>query len=466
MIGHGHYFLRLRDNQSLPSVWEAITPAVEQPEVKEALVRLLSRFAGYTPAELSSAGGTVLHDPASMEADGSSDTPVFTVNEPALTTFNAMGVLRLRDEHLRLTLEIRSRFDPEQNQFFLNYLLHRVFGGSFTEPVDLGHSSLWELLLILVFRSRLLEACSQGLFKRYTRFEHNDANFRGTLNLNRHLRRNVPFVAAVAYTTHEFSHDTPVTRLIRSALWHIENKYPRLLDGTEQSLIDARQGIERNTPSWRARHLVSYLKENLRPLRHPYFTAYEPLRQVCLAVLKGEGAALYEDDPAQEVEGVIFDGAWLWEHYLASLVVPLGMTHCLYGQNGIPVFRDRSRLFYPDFYHKTKHFILDAKYKREPAREDIHQVLAYMYLSGAKRGGVILPPDGRVGGTSVQPLAIDCESTHSPSFWAPGTQAFWHQIVFQKPSGNLQPEEFIQEMKVAEGKLQGDVEACFGGTGP
>ena len=183
-------------------------------------------------------------------------------------------------------------------------------------------------------------------------------------------------------------------------------------------------------------------------------------------MLKDEGAALYEDDSAREVEGVIFDGAWLWEHYLACLVVPMGMTHCLYGQNGIPVFQDRSYLFYPDFYHKTKHFVLDAKYKRGPAKEDLHQVLAYMYLAGAKHGGVILPPDGSVSGSSVRPLAIDCGNAHSPSFWAPSTQSFWHQIVFQKPLGSLHPEEFIRVMKVAKGKLQGEVNACLGRVGP
>jgi 5-methylcytosine-specific restriction endonuclease McrBC regulatory subunit McrC len=471
------HVLRLRDNQTEP-LWPGLSPPAEGPEARDAILQLLRRFSGCTPDAFGSRVAK-LHDFVWKGRDGAAENSVFTLREtgdgaPALATWNTLGVLRLQAAagRVRLTVEIGSRFDPADRQFFLNYLLQRVFGGSMTDPVDLGTASLWELLVALLFRQRLLAAHAQGIFKRYTRFDHNDARFRGTLDLPRHLQRNVPFTGAVACTTHEFSHDTPIARLARSALWHLANKYPRLLGESDPDAMEARRAFEQHTPSWRAGDLSRYLRENLRPIRHACFTAYEPLRLASLAVLRDEGAALYEDDAAEEAEGVLFDGAWLWEHYLAALLVPepIGMTHRTVEQaNGIRVFQRSGYRLFPDFHHASRHVVLDAKYKRDrnsPTREDLHQVLAYMFLTGSRRGGIIVPRDEGTASTGVSPLAIADGAAGSPSFWAEGSEAFWHQIVFQRPESSLTPGEFLQRMREAEITLRCDVAECWRGKMP
>ena len=98
--------------------------------------------------------------------------------------------------------------------------------------------------------------------------------------------------------------------------------------------------------------------------------------------------------------------------------------------------------------------------------QSFHMRLAYMFLAGAKRGGVILPPDNDAGDTSLQPLAIKRSGFDSRSFWERDSEAFWHRIVFRKPPGNLPAHEFIRGMEAAEVLLQSDVATCWQGTNP
>ena len=340
--------VRLADNGS-----RSLTGA---PPPKGA-AELLRKFQGKKPEELP--GVISFPGRADVGEDGddiSGERAIYNMSQDGgiIYTNNSMGVLRLTDaDGESVTVEIGSRFDSGERQLFLNYLLQRVFGGHFIDLVEIGQASMWDVLLVLAFRSRLIAAYAQGVFKKYMRFEHNNTRFRGALNIGDHLRNNLPFRGTLAYTTHEFSYDNPITHLVRHTLRHVHAKYPGLLANAGQAFIEARHAIEQHTPSWDPRGLQRCIRENIRPLRHPYFSAYEPLRTVCLSVLRNEGASLYESDTEHEAEGVIFDGAWLWENYIATLLQPsLGMTHYVFGGPEKLQPFEHGPFLYPDFYHK------------------------------------------------------------------------------------------------------------------
>lgn len=105
--------------------------------------------------------------------------------------------------------------------------------------------------------------------------------------------------------------------------------------------------------------------------------------------------------------GILFDGAWLWEEYLATLLKGLGFRHPKnrLGQGGIYLFEDidesgrrhRSGIRYPDFYKEG--MVLDAKYKRlgdcgkvsKVGRDDLHQLVTYMHNLKSGNGGFVVP---------------------------------------------------------------------------
>lgn len=194
--------LRLIDNR-FDDLAEPVSRGVEE---------VLSRYDGKTLAEWAELGVAVFPVfPQRGEAmdDESHSLRLFTLafdNQEGsartwINTGNCMGVVRLRDKGggRSVQIEIGSRFDEGRKPFFLTYLLSRVFGGSIVDLVSLGRESLWDMLLAFVFRRRLLAASAVGLFKQYRTFGHNDDRVRGRIDVDEHLRRNVPFCGRVMF---------------------------------------------------------------------------------------------------------------------------------------------------------------------------------------------------------------------------------------------------------------------------
>ena len=416
-------------------------------------VELLSRYSG-KPLNQWSDGVVVFPDTPRGEQDLDDEAAAssfFTLGSNTsktwINTQNCMGVVKIRDKKTGDTvqIEIGSRFDEGRKQFFLTYLLSKVFRGSMVDPIELGSDSLWDMLLAFVFRRRLLEANAVGMFKQYQTFNHNDARIRGRIDVNEHLRRNIPFYGKVAFTTHEITFNNPTNHLIRHALAKVSRKWGSIFTG--DGLMDVRHGLEQNTPTWQPSDVVKCIrrKENRFPIKHPYFHAvYEPLRQISLSILRDEGASLYQQD--QEAEGVIFDGSWLWEEYLWTLLKPLGFEHPKNKERD-DAWKPLNRVrFYPDFFHRTARAILDAKYKRGHDRYDgrqdhARQVFGYMFLLNAIHGGLVKPD-----GVSENPEQIHRRVINTEP-------AIWHDFVLT-PSTKLTAKDFVDEMGRKEDEFQ------------
>ena len=321
----------------------------------------------------------------------------------ALNTSNLMGVLRLRhpDNETCVQMEINSRFDKDNKQLFLNYLLSKVFQVDFMDLVSAGSNRLWDILVAIMFIQRLKDAVHIGLYKEYKQFENNDLNFRGRLDLPRHLRQNFPLNDKIAYSYCEITFDNPLNHLLRSALEMIRKKWPSLLynDPDIRDLITA---LTCATPTWNQGAVRDILRMPIckETLRHPFFAEYyEEARILAVMILQEEGMSVY-DAAESEVSGVIFDGAWLWEEYISTILSPLGFVHSNYDTGGgkIKLFSGNKEIvgmnyIYPDFYSENRKMVLDTKYKNDKeSREDIFQLLSYTFITGAEKCGLIYPP--------------------------------------------------------------------------
>jgi len=441
--------LRLIDNRFHPP--KAKTQEDQERVISSEIEQLLKPYAGKSLNQWSSELGVIVFPDSSggkVEMGSESDESVFfhleSDQERAwINTGNCMGVVKIRGKNSAdgyIQIEISSRFDQGNKMFFLNYLLNKVFNGSMAEPVSLGSDSFWDMLLAFVFRRRLLEANAVGLFKQYQTLEHNDARIRGRIDVNEHLRRNIPFCGKIAYSTREITFDNPTNHLIRHALAKANREWPLILSG--YGLTNLRHDLEQNTPSWQPGDVVNCIrrKENRAPIKHPFFhVAYEPLRQVSLAILRDEGASLYQQN--QEAEGVIFDGASLWEEYLWTILRPHGFEHTENTKKKGAWKPLEGVSFYPDFFHRKTRTILDAKYKSDGNRQgDAQQVLGYMFQLNAVHGGLIKPD-----GIYEQPELIQrVDSNAEPTKW--------HDFALT-PSRKATATEFCNEMRRKENDL-------------
>ena len=314
----------------------------------------------------------------------------------SIITGNLMGFIGING----VEISISSRFSSgSKEDFFLQYMLQEVMSVNvFNLKYGMNRETDAFDLLAFMFPEFLKRAMRQGVFRKYVRHAYNDANVRGPIDVARHLRRNVPFNYRIAYTTREFDADNSVMQLIRHTIEYINGKkYGHHILHSDRDTDELVRRIIALTPTYNIRYREQVIKENLRPVNHPYYTEYTSLQKLCLQILRHDKVRYGESK--DKVYGVLFDGAWLWEEYLACVFKDLNFEHPRNkeGKGRIYLCENDGFPRYPDFYKgEANSIILDAKYKRQiDTRDDVNQILTYMYRLRGKSCAFILPMDGK-----------------------------------------------------------------------
>ena len=296
----------------------------------------------------------------------------------------------------------------------------------------------------------------QGLYKEYLRNEYSDCNPRGTVDINRHIKYNIPFNGRVAYRTREFSYDNHVTQLIRHTVEYIRTK--RLGEMVLHTNADTQGNVSQivlAASSYQKQDRQRVIKSNLKPVVHPYYAQYIALQKLCLKILSHE--QLRYGQNKDEIYGILFDVSWLWEEYLNTLLVQLGFKHPNNRQNtggvwlGYSLKENKKRnafLRYPDFYDKERSIILDAKYKSQiDYVADVNQVITYLYRM-----------KGRIG-MFVHPTADENKlESYSLLGYGDDSNARLIEYQFHIPTAPSSYEDFEGNIKSSETALKKQIE--------
>ena len=389
--------MRITDNQYKITKEELVT---SYPKLSQVL---LDR----TLANLSQNNGIfVFPSDLKNSPDLEKDQKIFETVNQEIKTGNVIGFLGYGQERLTIS----SRFSVKGDDYFLHYLLQKVLHINLTS-LDVGLSPEDKLyqLLIYLFPKYLQAALRKGLYKEYQRFFHNDSHVKGVVDVGNHLKKNLPFIGNIAYTTREFTYDNPIMQLIRHTIEYIKTQksFGVMLDSDRETIAE----ITRVTPAYKLADRAKIIRGNKsKPLRHAYFNEYRKLQELCLMILNQEKHGLgYQD---QKVHGILFDVAWLWEEYVYTLL-PKGFLHPRNKEKkgGILVFSDGKRKVYPDFYDRERKIVLDAKYKKleftekEINREDLFQLISYSYILEAEKAGLVFPSEDKVVDNEIGKLA-------------------------------------------------------------
>ncbi len=351
-------------------------------------------FANLNIADICKGNSRLLLYPNSLtlSEDEVGNSPIFIAetngnDQVAVKTGNIMGFIGINGKRMK----IRSRFDESGKDYFLHYMLWKVLAYNI---VNLQYSCSFDdslNLLVLLFPVYLRKALQQGIYREYRSMRRNDANIRGAIDVARHLRQNVPFQGNVAYNVRDHTPDNMMMQLIRHTIEYLKSQKlgTAILNADKDIVMDVQQ-VYRLTETYKKSERQLVIRNNLRPFRHPYYTCYFPLQQLCLQILRNE-CMMYASG-IKELSGILFDGSWLWEEYVAKLLPGFTHPNNRKGEKRIFLFTDRSYPQYPDFYNND--IVLDAKYKhmeKSIDREDIHQLVTYMYMLKRKYGGYIYP---------------------------------------------------------------------------
>jgi len=322
---------------------------------------------------------------------------IFSLDNKNLTTYNLMGFIGRNSTQLTIS----SRFaKDDNNDYFLHYMLQKVFSINLLKfDQTPNKENIWDFLLYL-FPYYLKKAYSQGIYKAYKKEEYNDTNVKGSIDVKRHILRNIPFTGKIAYTTREHGYNNNLTQLIRHTIEFIRT-HPYgsgLLTGDSELRDIVSKFIFVTNKTYNGNSRQKIITANLKPVTHPYFTEYSALQKICLKILRHEKITFGKEK--DKVYGLLFDGAWLWEEYLNTFLTSCGFKHPKNksSEGAIYLFNNSKGKRFPEFWKEN--FIIDAKYKRladkkaeNVDRNDMNQIISYMYVKRAEIGGFIVPSD-------------------------------------------------------------------------
>lgn len=356
---------------------------------------LTNKIVDKTLSQLEQAGVFVLPETIGSSDDLEADQMVLQSDKQTYRSSNVMGFLGINDEQLR----IQSRFATAKQDYFFQYLLEKTLDmpniTNFNTRLN-PSERIFDLYTFL-FPRYLKNAMRKGQFKTYVWRHYNNQNVKGIIDIKRHILLNTPFAGNVAFKQREFSFDNDMTQLIRHTIEFIKIKsFGKLV---LQQVQDEISQIIAVTPSYRYFDREKVITDNQKnPIQHAYYQEYRDLQRLCLRILQHDKHNI--GTGTNQINGILFDGAWLWETYIAQLIndefhhpknkTGKGTQQLLSLENGKQIGR-----IYPDFISKNieNRIVADTKYKpmSNIGNKDYLQVLAYMFRFNAQTGYYIYP---------------------------------------------------------------------------
>ena len=355
---------------------------------------LTARISDKTLAQLEREGVFVFPELVLDAEDLSQDQMVLQSVNDSYHSGNLMGFLGYGDKRL----VIESRFCGENEDYFFQYLLERIL--DFPNILDMESDADQNLrlfnFLMFLFPYYLKKAIRKGPFKKYICNEYNDESVRGSIDITRHIEKNTPFTGKIAYNQREFSYDNSLMELVRHTIEFIRRK-PYGKNLLIRVKNEANIVIE-STPKYEQCNRQKIIEANKKnSIRHAYFREYYALQRLCMLILQHRKHQI--GSGSRQIYGILFDGAWLWEEYVNSLIKGMLYHPRNKGRSGAQrLFSGNIGLIYPDFISRDedKRIVADAKYKpiENIGNKDYLQVLAYMFRFDAKVGYYFYPEAG------------------------------------------------------------------------
>lgn len=407
---------------------------------------VVNRIADRTLEQLEREGVFVFPEGIKETDDLTKDQMILQSYNDEYVSGNVVGFLGVGDERL----VIESRFGKGENDFFFQYLLEKVldFPNFINLETNVNQENKLFNLLLFLFPRYLRQAMRKGLFKTYIRNQYNDGNIRGAIDVARHIKVNTPFIGNIAYAQREYSYDNYLIELIRHTIEYIKGKpIGRMLLNVVKEEVNQ---VIQATPNYKTGDRKKILDVNGKNIvRHAYYHEYRTLQQLCILILRNEQHQY--GNGKRKVYGILFDGAWLWEEYVNTLI---GETFYhpknKAGDGAQRLFASNYGLIYPDFIGKDNEYriIADAKYKPldNIGNKDYQQILAYMFRFDAKRAYFLYPEAGK---TDDLQLVLNQGTSYEKNV-VPREDVFVIKHGLRIPNEAINYDEFVEKMKESE----------------
>ena len=222
IVFHGHMDICNRLRVSQMKQFKIKDNCLKKKEDFYMVSGLVEQVADKTLQQLECEGIFIFPEAVKVSEDITKDQMVLQSVNDKYRSGNVMGFIGMGDE--RFTIE--SRFSNGKEDYFFQYLLERVLEVPNIVNLDTEanqNNKLYNLLMFL-FPHYLRAAMRKGLYKAYIRKEYNDGNVRGTIDVARHIKKNIPFTGKIAYYQREYNYDNYLMELVRHTIEYMKSK--------------------------------------------------------------------------------------------------------------------------------------------------------------------------------------------------------------------------------------------------
>jgi len=327
-----------------------------------------------------------------------------------ITTFGYVG----RFSYLGIEFDIRYRFGEK----LLNRMISKVnsfevkelkFDAKNKKTDD--EDSLALLILYTNFILKLEKLSVLGLPKSYQRLEHHDNKLRGQLDINRFIKKDIPFQGKISSTSYEQVYVQEIVDVLYGAMINIEKRMPHLVGERifrVRNLIyhhANRQFVDEKTIENALHH---------KSIQNSLYGEFKNVIEIASYIIRHDSSHVHQTN--NKYKGLIFDVSLLWESYLYKI-----LKDKIEDENWKVIHEDKllvyegifyKRNMYPDIIIKNEYsrkvIVLDAKSKSmtfqgsnsygagDLDRSDFFQINTYMsYYHNNKyqviAGGLLYP---------------------------------------------------------------------------
>ncbi|WP_417887699.1 McrC family protein [Zunongwangia sp.] len=332
--------------------------------------------------------------------------------------------------HNSCQFNITTRYGKHFLNRMLNYVNDIYVDNQNTLAEQLDDTNEFQNIIAYLFIQSLERASVLGLPKTYQTLSQHGHKVRGKIDVNAHLKNNIPFTGKITTSYREQIYVQEIIDVLYACCLQLESNYgnaiKRKLLGVDQLLKQHYSGrYPQNSTIKKAKtHSV---------LSNPMFDGYKKVLGYAEIILKEKSLQLASDSNLS-TKGYLFDIAQLFEVYLEKLLDRHFEDWYITGQEEINTYEPMfyGRKMFPDIVMRHKYskdvIVLDAKFKsmllrkQDIDRIDFYQIHSYIqyYQPHVLFGGLIYPLGKNINTTKAHSNNLFGQSQHNNGFVVDG----------------------------------------------
>jgi len=254
-------------------------------------------------------------------------------------------------------------------------------------------------LIIYMFIMSLEKTAMLGLPQEYVKQKEQGVKFKGSVDVNNYIKKNIPFLGKISYCFREHRYVQDIVDVLFAALTIVKKRKSEILIGR---LNDIYPALKENYSGKRINLETISKALNHKSLQNPVFMRFKQVLNYAKIIITQNDleSAVSEKD---EISGYLVDVSELFEIYLEKLLRNSFTDWTIKTQEKLQIYNGTffEKVIRPDIVMEKngKVVVFDAKFKKmkfekeDVDREDLFQIHTYMsyYDDNIVCGGLLYP---------------------------------------------------------------------------